>query len=51
MEIIVIKIVVPVQQDIDCITLTPTNRDAEFKSNGKLKMFVLLIFFYFNVSN
>lgn len=35
-DMIVIKIVVPVQQDIDCMTLTNVNLKAVFNSNGNL---------------
>lgn len=35
-ETIVIKTVVPVQHDIDCIAFTPIKRRAEFNSNGNL---------------
>lgn len=46
MDMIVIKIVVPVQHDIDCTILTPVNRTAVFKSNGSL--WDLLNLFYHN---
>lgn len=46
-DIIVIKIVVPVQHDIDCTILTPVNRTAVFKSNGNL--WDLFIYFFHNI--
>lgn len=46
MDIIVIKTVVAVQQDIDCMIFTNVYRAEEFNANGNLKIGNFSHFFF-----